>query len=113
MRRSRVSDRPRGTGDRLPLRHLPRAEGCASQASGYGSRMNVHELCLRFAVESKSPVERIALLLIARRIEASQETGNLVMAVFNVVGAHIFGATLHRVATYVPPAIRPDPRSVN
>jgi hypothetical protein len=75
--------------------------------------MNVHELCLRFAVESKSPVERIALLLIARRIEASQETGNLVMAVFNVVGAHVFGATLHRVAAYVPPAIRPDPRTVN
>jgi hypothetical protein len=75
--------------------------------------MNVHELCLRFAVESTSPIERIALLLIARRIEASQETGNLVMTALNVVGAHLFGATLHRVATHVPSAIRPDPRNVN
>lgn len=75
--------------------------------------MNVHELCLRFAVESKSPVERIALLLIARRIEAAQETGNLVMAAFNVVSSHLMGATLHRVATYVPSPIRPDPRNVN
>ncbi len=86
---------PRGTADGAPLRDVPRAEGCASQASGYRAAMNVHELCLRFAIESKSPVERI----------------NLVMAVFNVVGAHVFGATLHRVA--VPTAIRPDPRTMN
>ena len=75
--------------------------------------MNVHAVCLDFARTTTSPVERIALLLIARRIEASQETGNLVMAVFNVVGAHVFGATLHRVATYVPAPIKPDPRTVN
>ena len=111
MRRSRVSDRPRGTGDRLPLRHLPRAEGCAASPSGYGAAMNVHAVCLDFARTTTSPVERIALLLIARRIEASQETGNLVMAAFNVVGAHLVGATLHRVA--VPTAIRPDPRTMN
>ncbi len=75
--------------------------------------MNVHAVCLDFARTTTSPVERIALLLIARRIEAAQETGNLVMAAFNVVSAHFLGATLQRVATYVPPAIRPDPRSVN
>jgi len=75
--------------------------------------MNVHSVCLDFARTTTSPVERIALLLIARRIEASQETSNLVMALLNVVGAHVFGATIHRVAHHVPTPITPDPRTVN
>lgn len=73
--------------------------------------MNVHAVCLDFARTTTSPVERIALLLIARRIEADQESQGILVGVLNLVSAHLTGATMHRVA--VPVAIRPDPRTVN
>jgi len=75
--------------------------------------MNVHSVCLDFARTTTSPVERIALLLIARRIEASQESMERWMAVVHVVDALTFGAAAHRVATHIPTPIRPDPRTVN
>ena len=76
--------------------------------------MSAHDVALELARRAMSPVERVALLLIARRIEADHDAFNFMVAAFNLVADHLTGSTIHRVpVTFAPEPIRPDPRTVN
>ena len=76
--------------------------------------MNAHDVALSLVQASTNPVERIALLLIARRIESDHDAFGFAVAVFNLFADHFTGSTVHQVPVHAAPSpIKPDPRTVN
>jgi hypothetical protein len=76
--------------------------------------MNAHDVALELARRAGSPVERVALLLIARRIESDHDAFGFAVAVFNLFADHFTGSTVHQVPVHaVPSPVKPDPRTVN